>query len=55
MPEMGARNTERKMKLNGKRRKDCTKNPNVYDMITFMPFCKIMLVSRNAKRKTFKM
>lgn len=53
MLEMGAKNTEREMKLNGKRRKDCTKNPNVYDMITFMPFCKIIFVSRNAKWKTF--
>lgn len=54
MTETGTRDGERERKLNRKRRKkDCTKNPNAYGMITCMPFYKITFVNRNVKRKTF--
>jgi len=56
LPERQARKREREAKLNGQRRKkDCTKNSNVYDMIWFMDFYKIIFVSRNIKEQVFKM
>jgi hypothetical protein len=54
MWETEARDREREAKLNRKRTKDCTKNPNVYYMITFMHFYKVVCVSRNVKRKKIR-
>lgn len=52
MPEGRARETEREAKPKRKRRKkDCTKNASVHDMITLTHICKIILSSANVKRK----